>query len=179
MTAAYTRAEQIALARLIGERLRAAREAAGMSQLEAARRLGYANSSKLSKIEKGRSSEVPTWAIKRAGWLYDVSIDYLMGECDNMAGLAGIPAPILNGVCRGLIRDTGRRRAEADALIDAARRLQRVRRLAGCVAPLADDLAEAQAIVEQEDAWQEVRGGSRMAGSSERVADLLRKAATL
>lgn len=167
------RAASAPIAAAIGERLRMAREAAGLSQLEAARRLGYANSSKLSKIEGGGSSEVPMWLIKRAGWLYDVSIDYLFGDSTNMAGSAGIPDAITDSVVASLIHGTARRRADADALVELTKQRRFVRRLVGVVAPLGDELAEAQAAVEQEDGWQDVRCGSRWAASSREAAELL------
>ena len=53
MNPSGARAASAQITATIGERLRAAREAAGLPQLEAARRHGYANSSKLSKIDAG------------------------------------------------------------------------------------------------------------------------------
>lgn len=76
--------ERSGLAKAIGARLREAREIAGMSQSEAARLLGYANSSKLAKVEMGTdTNSVPLWLIKRASRLYEVSIDFLFGESDD------------------------------------------------------------------------------------------------
>lgn len=177
MTPAEIREAGAEVARTVGERMRLAREAAGMTQLEAARRLGYANSSKLSKIEKGRSSEVPTWAIKRAGWLYNVSINYLLGVCDNPAGLASIPAPILNSVCAGLIRDTERRRADAEALIDMAKCWLNTQREVAGLSAMADHLDEARESVESQEAWLDVRGGAKLARHSRRAAELMREIA--
>lgn len=173
MNPSGARAASAQITATIGERLRAAREAAGLPQLEAARLLGYANSSKLSKIEWGRSSEIPMWVLKRAGWLYDVSTDYLLGSARCMAGQAGIPDAITDSVVAGLIHDTDRRRADAEALVELTKQRRFVRRLVGVVAPLGDELAGAQAAVEQEDSWQDVRGGSRWAASSEGAAELL------
>lgn len=73
-----------ALAKNIGIRLRASRESIGMAQGEAARRLGYANQTKLAKIEGGTdTNSVPHWMVLRAARLYDVSIDYIYGESDD------------------------------------------------------------------------------------------------
>lgn len=177
MTPAEAREAGADAARLIGEQMRLARVAAGLSQLEAARRLGYANSSKLSKIEKGRSSEVPLWVIKRAGLIYGVSTDYLMGACDNPAGMAGIPAPILNAVCAGLIRDTERRRRDAEALIEMARLWLDTRREAAGLASMAPHLDAAREAVESQEAWLDVRTGAKLARHSRRTADLLRQMA--
>lgn len=55
-----------------------------MAQGEAARRLGYANQTKLAKIEGGTdTNSVPHWVVLRAARLYDVSIDYIYGESDD------------------------------------------------------------------------------------------------
>ena len=80
-----SRQEQAALAKRIGGRLRETRLAAGFSQLNAAKHLGYANSSKLAKIEGGKdSSQIPIWMIKRAALLYNCSADYLVGNTETM-----------------------------------------------------------------------------------------------
>lgn len=70
--------EQRLLAMAVGERLQIARDQAGLSQKDAAQLIGYANSTKLSKIETGiHSKQVPLWALKRAAQVYDVSLDYV------------------------------------------------------------------------------------------------------
>lgn len=77
------RAEQAAAVRTFGARMKQARELCNMSQLTAAERLGYANSSKLSKVEIATDgNSVPTWLIVRASRVYEVSTDYLLGQTD-------------------------------------------------------------------------------------------------
>jgi transcriptional regulator with XRE-family HTH domain len=77
------RAEQAAAVRTFGARMKQARELCNMSQLTAAQRLGYANSSKLSKVEIATDgNSVPTWLIVRASRVYEVSTDYLLGQTD-------------------------------------------------------------------------------------------------
>ena len=73
--------EQAALVKTIGARLRYARETlCNLSQQEAARRLGYENPSKLSKIENASdTNSVPLWMICKAAKVYGVSIDFLFG----------------------------------------------------------------------------------------------------
>lgn len=73
--------EQAGLVKTIGERLRFARESlCNLSQVEAAKRLGYANSAKLSKIERAAdTNSIPLWLIHRAAKVYMVSVDYLFG----------------------------------------------------------------------------------------------------
>lgn len=173
-----TRHDQISLARLIGERMREARMMACMGQVEAAKRLGYANSSKLSKIEGGKSSEVPLWVIKRAGWLYDVSLDYLMGNSATMER-GDVDHAALREMHAFLMAASERHRAR-DVLA-----LQRLHaRIAEIEQLLEQALAEAKAAdearqkVEQQGEWQEVRGGSRWAVATARAAAALRTAST-
>ena len=62
-----TRQEQAAAVKTIGARMRQARELCNLSQSAAARRLGYANPSKLSKVELATdTNSVPLWLIVRA-----------------------------------------------------------------------------------------------------------------
>lgn len=64
------RHEVVALTKTIGARMKEARELAGISQSDAARRLGYKNSAKLSKIENASDGyPVPILTIWRAAML--------------------------------------------------------------------------------------------------------------
>ncbi|AXK71664.1 XRE family transcriptional regulator [Lysobacter sp. TY2-98] len=81
---------QAALARTIGGRLREARELCNMSQSDAARHLGYANPSKLSKVESAFDTKsVPLWLLRDAATLYEVSVDFLLGLTDDWE--TGVP----------------------------------------------------------------------------------------
>jgi transcriptional regulator with XRE-family HTH domain len=75
------RTEYEQVVQTLGERMKAARELCGFSQIQAAKLLGYANSSKLAKIE-GEIDSVPLWLIPRAAEVYQVSIDFLFGVSD-------------------------------------------------------------------------------------------------
>lgn len=76
--------EQATIVRTIGQRMRQARELCNLSQIEAARRFGYSNPSKLSKIEGATdTNSVPLWLIVRAAQAYEVSIDFLFGASDD------------------------------------------------------------------------------------------------
>ena len=78
------KAEQMELVRVIGDRMRRARELCNLSQLVAAKRLGYSNSSKLSKVELASDTHsAPLWLIVRAAKLYEVSVDFLFGLTDD------------------------------------------------------------------------------------------------
>ena len=165
---------------ILCSRLRFAREQAGLSQADAARLLGITHAGVhrwLAKIELG-TPEVPTWLIVRACRLYGVSADYLLGSSDQPRPKRTVPAPITEAACR-LIRAPEQRRADADALIESARHLKRLRRVTEAMQPLADELAAAQAEVEGQDPWQDVRGGSRWATSSRKAAELMTRAREL
>lgn len=72
------------MVRVIGERMRAARELCNLSQSAAAKRLGYANPSKLSKVEAATdTNSVPLWLIRKAAEVYEVSVDFLFGFTDD------------------------------------------------------------------------------------------------
>lgn len=76
--------EQATIVKSIGQRMRQAREMCNLSQIEAARRFGYSNPSKLSKIEGATdTNSVPLWIIARAAQMYEVSIDFLFGASDD------------------------------------------------------------------------------------------------
>ena len=102
--------EQNAIVRTIGERMRQARELCNLSQSEAARRFGYANPSKLSKVEAAiDTNSVPLWLILNASRLYDVSVDFLFGITDDWeSGLPrGSPAWLLDAWNKMRLRDIG------------------------------------------------------------------------
>ena len=68
------------LAQHIGERFRIARELNGLSGIETARLLGYANSTQISQIEKGERPIPGSWAfIVKVAQAFGVSSDYLLG----------------------------------------------------------------------------------------------------
>jgi len=83
-TQAMRRIDQAEVVRTFGKRMREARELCSLSQQEAAKRLGYANSSKLAKVEGATDTvSVPFWLIPKAAQIYDVSVDFLFGFTDD------------------------------------------------------------------------------------------------
>ena len=81
---AASKHEQAALVRTIGERMRQARELCNLSQSAAAKQLGYANPSKLSKVEMAiDTNSVPLWLVHAAARLYQVNVGYLFGLNDD------------------------------------------------------------------------------------------------
>ena len=79
--------DRAAMVKIIGKRLKEARELCGISQIEAARRLGMGNST-LSKAESGMRSDggdaetVSVDLIYAAAKVYEVSVDFLFGRSD-------------------------------------------------------------------------------------------------
>ncbi|KJV08023.1 helix-turn-helix domain-containing protein [Methylocucumis oryzae] len=79
--AKYVRRE---LAVIVGDRLKFSREKNGISQEKAAATLGYRNSSQLSKIEKAVDSRLPPIEkLIEMATLYEVSIDFVLGQTDD------------------------------------------------------------------------------------------------
>lgn len=78
------RHDQNQLIKVIGKRMIEARQLCNLTQQEAARRLGYKNSSKLSKIEMASdTNSIPILTLYRASKVYDVSMDFLFGFTDD------------------------------------------------------------------------------------------------
>lgn len=86
-----TRQEQAQLIKVIGTRMREARELCNLSQTEAAKRLGYSNPSKLSKVENATDTcSVPLWLLLRAAKVYEVSLDFLFGVSETFDLSSGL-----------------------------------------------------------------------------------------
>jgi len=83
-TATRPKHQQAELIRTIGGQMRAARNLCNLSLTQAAKRLGYANPSKLSKVERASdTNSVPLLLILKASKCYEVSIDFLFGITDD------------------------------------------------------------------------------------------------
>lgn len=80
-TALATRAAKAGLRKVVSQRFIAARELNGVSQSEAARQMGFANSTQLSLWEKGARLP-PIDMMIVASRVYAVSLDYLYGLSD-------------------------------------------------------------------------------------------------
>jgi len=80
----FNRKNQNSLIKIIGGRMKEARELCNISQTKAAEALGYKNSGRLSKLENAmHTSTIPLWVIPKAAQYYDVSVDYLFGLVDD------------------------------------------------------------------------------------------------
>lgn len=71
------------ISKVFGQRMKQSRELCNLSQKQAARVLGYKNTSYLSKIESGEyTSSVKPELLIKAAQIYEVSCDYLLGITD-------------------------------------------------------------------------------------------------
>ncbi|MGL5289399.1 MAG: helix-turn-helix domain-containing protein [Aeromonas sp.] len=174
-----SRQEQAELAKSVGVRLREAREMAGMSQLSAAKHIGYANSTKLSKIESGKhSSQIPIWVLKRAALVYDVAIDYLLGVSETMEQEDGRHAALREMMTH--MREDWERLRQRDVLVQASM-LNRIKYVETGVMLIKQETAAASEAMERvielnPQEWQEVKGGARLAADIERAAAAARTA---
>ena len=173
------RQEQQELARAVGERLREAREMVGMSQLNAARQIGYANSTKLSKIESGRhSSQIPIWMLKRAAQIYDVSLDYLLGISATMEQEDCRHAALREMMFH--MREDWERIRQRDVLVQAGM-LNRIKHVESGITLIKQESEDAVAALYRvaelnPDTWQDLRGGARLVSAVERTAAAARTA---
>ena len=156
-----------AAVKMIGARLREAREMNNFSLSEAARRLGYANPSKLSKVENATdTNSVPVFLIRDAAELYDVSADYLFGLADDWE--TGIPRGMT-----GWLADRWEQQRRRDIAAMAALGA-RVDTCATLIPTLAQDAkAVLDAIRRLEtlnpDTWPEIKGGGKLTTAAERL----------
>lgn len=174
-----TRQEQAAVVKTIGARMRAARELCNLSQSAAARRLGYANPSKLSKVELATdTNSVPLWLIVRAARVYEVSVDFLFGATDDWE--VGARMTQEREVSAWMF-DTFDKLRQRD--METLKRLHdRVQTLTDAVAVMlaaSEDASVALArFAELNPAFEEMRAGSRLVSAVERASDSAKAAKT-
>ena len=165
--------DQASLVQTIGARMREARELCDMPQSVAAKRLGYANPSMLSKVEGATdSNSVPLWLIVRASRLFDVSIDFLFGTSDDWE--TGLQRPVqawlLDTWQAARVRDL----AELEKL---HRRVAAVSSLLPAVADEAERTAEAiRSFASQNPEFEDMRGSARLAAAAENLTRHAEKA---
>jgi len=172
-----TRAEQAELAHAVGARLKEAREMACLSQQQAARMLGYSNSTKLSKIESGRhSSQIPLWVLKRAAELYDVSPDYLTGITETMERDEDKHSLMREMMVH--MRESWESMRMRDVAVQGAM-LERVKSIEDGLALVDAENQEAREAMQRfielnRKAWLDMRGGARLESAVERAAEASR-----
>jgi len=159
----------------IGARMREARELCNMSQSAAAKRLGYSNPSKLSKVEGATdTNSAPLWLIVRAARLYDVSIDFLFGASDDFE--TGLQRPVQTW----LIGEWEKSRlADMKALEKLHRRVAAVSSLLPAVADEAERTAEAiKSFSCLNPEFEDMRGSARLAAAAENLIRHAEKASS-
>lgn len=161
--------EQVILSNELGARMKESREMAGLSQKDAAKRLGYLNSSKLSKIEKGTSPQIQLWVIRKAAIIYDVSCDYLFGVTATMerddvshAALRELHAFMFAEFDKNHAKDI----AVVTGLVD---RMSEVEKMVVLAELQARQLGEIVGDIEILPEWQDVRGGNRLTSAVDRL----------
>ena len=166
---AEVRKEQAAMVRTIGERMRHARELCNMSQSAAAKRLGYSNPSKLSKVEAATdTNSVPLWLIPRAARAYEVSVDFLFGFTDDwevgarMTQEREVSAWLGDALARMRTRDL-------EALAQLNCRLEVLREAVATLTGSSDDVNSALArFIELNPDFEDMRGSNRLAQAVDR-----------
>ncbi len=166
------RFEQAAMVRSIGARMKAARELCNLSQTVAAKRLGYANPSKLSKVEKASDTQsVPLWLLMRAAKVYEVSLDYLFGLSDDWE--TG-PRMTQEREVSSWLFDTWEKARARD--VETLRRLNNkitaVEEAVSQMVSASEEVVPAMTrFIEFNPQFEDMRAGSRLMFSIERIAD--------
>lgn len=163
------RTEQSALVRTIGQRMREARELCNMSQQTAAEALGYANSSKLAKIENATdTNSVPICLLPKAAKLYDVSADFLFGLTSDWERDGG---ELEDREAFGYLqakREEDRKRDEEN-FGRLAKTLQAVAHAVMDIEPLVELLRRGVARANQDEAFEGLKGGAAIQSAADRL----------
>ena len=168
-TSTPSKQDQAVLSCEVGIRMRESRIMSGLSQVDAANRLGYQNSSKLAKIEKGQSSRIPLWVIRKAAILYDVSCDYLFGVTETMER-DDVSHASLRELHAFMFADFDKRHAQDIAVMIAIRtKLETIQQMIVLAAQQAQQLEEAKLFIEQQPEWQDIKGGNRLINYIDRL----------
>lgn len=177
MSRSQFKAEQCEIVKTFGVRMKEARELCNMSQLAAAKKLGYANSSKLAKIEHATdTNSVPLWLIRRAAKLYDVSVDFLFGMSEDWERDPKVAQE--RDVYRWVREEM---EAELAHSINERRALKnQITTLEAAIADIAPAVEQCQAAVvrfqEINPEFQDMRGGSMVVASIEQAGKVTRGA---
>lgn len=162
--------DQAILGREIGLRMRESRIMVGYSQLDSAIKLGYKNSSKLSRIEKGQMTMIPLWLIRRACIEYDVSADYLLGITETMER-EDVSHASLRELHAFLFANFDKRHAQDIAmLVSLRKRLEAIEEYIVLTAKQLEQVNEAMRYVESKEEWQDLMGGNRLAVYIDRLS---------
>lgn len=177
MKTVSVRVDQAAVVKSIGTRMREARELCNISQSVAAKRFGYSNPSKLSKVEGATdTNSVPLWLIVRASQIYEVSIDYLFGVSDDWE--TGARMSQERDVSQWVF-DAWEKARQRD--MEVLKKLHnKVDAMGGSIADMLEAAENADAAMrrfaEVNPEFEDMRVGARLLSSIERVSDSAKNA---
>lgn len=176
-TSATTRKEQASAVKTIGARMRQARELCNLSQSAAARRLGYSNPSKLSKVEGATdTNSVPLWLIVRASSVYEVSIDFLFGVTDDWEVGARMTQERATSAWLFDAWEKARQR-DMDVLRKLHNKVEAMEEAIGLMLAATDDVGAALArFAELNPVFEDMKAGGRLVGAVERATDAAKNA---
>jgi hypothetical protein len=170
------RMKQARTVKICGARFKEARvELCNMTLSKAAEALGYANASKLSKIENASDGyPIPLWVLVEASKLYEVSTDFLLGVSDDWERSAR------------MTQEREVSRFQAEQIEKAIRQSCDMARLfndelawaSGAIIGMAFSLEEVAATFKRVTeinvaSWQEVKGGAKLAGEIDKALNLV------
>lgn len=169
------RMKQAQTIRICGARFKEARvELCNMTLSKAAAALGYANPSKLSKVENASDGySIPLWLLVEASKLYEVSTDFLLGASDDWERSAR------------MTQEREVSRFQAEQIEKAIRQSCDMARLfndelawaSGAILSLVFSMEEIQSTFKHVTeinvaSWQEVKGGARLAAEIDKALAL-------
>jgi len=138
----------------------------------AARRLGYSNPSKLSKVEGATdTNSVPLWLIVRAADIYEVSIDYLFGSTDDWEVGARMTQ---ERDTSGWLFDAWEkaRQRDMEVLRKLHNKVEAMEEAIGAMLATTDEVGAALArFAELNPAFEDMKSGSRLVGAVGRAVD--------
>jgi transcriptional regulator with XRE-family HTH domain len=169
--------EQAATVKTIGARMRQARELCNLSQSAAARRLGYSNPSKLSKVEGATdTNSVPLWLIVRASSVYEVSIDFLFGVTDDWEIGARMTQERATSAWLFDAWEKARQR-DMDVLRKLHNKVEAMEEAIALMLAATDDVGAALArFAELNPVFEDMKAGGRLVGAVERATDAAKNA---
>lgn len=161
------RRKQTEIVKTIGQRLKASRELCNLSLSEAARRLGYANPSKLSKVENATdTNSVPLWLIRDAAEFYEVSTEYLFGLSEDWE------TGTHRGVTHFLLAEWDRlRNRDFRAIVELDRHIKAVSAVIPAMRRDAQAVLDATNRISELNGadFEELRGGSVLTAAADRL----------
>lgn len=153
--------DQASLSRFIGSRIKEARLAINLNQVEGAKRLGLKNSGQLAKIENGQTTKIPVWLLRRASISFDVSNDFLLGITTTMQNSEG-GYVVQKELYALMFADFDRRNAKNIAMmIVLQKKIENIEALIIKASAEMTHIKEAETFILNQPEWQDIKGGNR------------------